>query len=275
MDKKLTRRDLLIFYLRWWNWNQQCYNYERLQALGLTFSLIPIIKKLYDSTQDRIAALKRHLVFFNTEPFHAGIVIHGMVAALEEQKAAGADVSDDDINSLKIGLMGPLAGIGDSWFQGLVFPILLSLGSSMAIEGNFAGPFIWIVLFLAQAFLIGWPVFMMGYNQGKAAVSTILGSDRFKKAMEAMAVLGLMVVGAMGAQRVGLALNIQFAIGQSPINIQAILDGLVPSLVPLLVILGVYQMIRRKVSPLIVVIILFALGILGSLLGFLAIPGAG
>jgi PTS system mannose-specific IID component len=93
--------------------------------------------------------------------------------------------------------------------------------------------------------------------------------------MEAMAVLGLMVVGAMGAQRVGLALNIQFAIGQSPINIQAILDGLVPSLVPLLVILGVYQMIRRKVSPLIVVIILFALGILGSLLGFLAIPGAG
>ena len=69
------------------------------------------------------------------------------MAALEEEKASGANISDDDINSVKIGLMG-LAGIGDSWFQ--VGFLLWSLGASMAIEGNILGPIIWVVFFYLQ-----------------------------------------------------------------------------------------------------------------------------
>lgn len=220
-------------------------------------------------------ALKRHLVFFNTEPFHAGIAVLGLVAALEEEKAAGAEITGDEINSLKIGLMGPLAGIGDAWFQGLMFPILLSLGASLAIDGNFAGPYIWLVLYFAQSMIISWSVFRASYTQGRTAVSNILGSQLFKVAMDAMAILGLMVVGALAAQQVGLALNLSFSIGQSPIDIQAVLDSLLPGLVPLLVVLGVYEMIRRKMNPVVVVLILFAIGLIGGGLGFMILPGTG
>lgn len=269
MAEKLNKRDLFNYYFRWLGWSHQAYNYERLEAMGLTWALIPLIKKLYDNKEDQIEALKRHMVFFNTEPFHIGIAIPGIVAALEEQKAAGAEISDDDINAVKIGLMGPLAGIGDSWFQGLVFPILWSLSAGMAIEGSFLGPVLWVIIWYAQMIGIGWNVFMMGYRQGKSAVANILGSARFKNAMNAMAIVGLMVVGALGAQSVTAALNISFTVGQTPVDIQSFLNSIVPGLIPLAAIWGVYELIRRKVNPLIVVLSIFVVGIVGGYFGFL------
>ena len=275
MDKKLSKKDLFWSYFLWLNWSQQSYNYERLQAMGFTFALIPAIKKLYDKVEDRIAALKRHMVFFNTEPSHIGIAILGMVLALEEKKANGAEISDDDINAVKIGLMGPLAGVGDSWFQGIVFPILLSLGAGMAMEGNYLGPFVFVVPFLIQMFAIGWTTFNLGYRQGKSAIANILGNKKFKTAIEALTVLGMMVVGAMAAQRVGIALNIGFMAGQTPVDLQSVLNSLAPGLVPLLIVLGVYGLLQKKVNPIWIVLLIFVLGILGSVFGFLAVPGAG
>jgi PTS system mannose-specific IID component len=275
MDKKLSKKDLFWSYFLWLNWSQQSYNYERLQAMGFTFALIPAIKKLYDKVEDQIAALKRHMVFFNTEPSHIGISILGMVLAMEEKKANGGDISDEDINAVKIGLMGPLAGVGDSWFQGIVFPILLSLGAGMAIEGNYLGPFVFVIPFLVQMFAVGWTVFNIGYNQGKSAIANILGNKKFKVAIESLTVLGMLVVGTMAAQRVNIALNIGFTVGQTPVDLQSILDSLAPGLVPLLVVLGVYGLLSKKVNPIWIVLLLFVLGILGSLLGFLKLPGAG
>jgi len=269
MSNKLNKRDIFNFYFRWLGWSHQAYNYERLEAMGMTWALIPIIKKLYSEKEDQIAAMKRHMLFFNTEPFHIGIAIPGIVAALEEEKASGANISDDDINSVKIGLMGPLAGIGDSWFQGLVFPILWSLGASMAIEGNILGPILWVVFFYLQMIGIGWNVFKMGYTQGKNAVANILGSEKFKTVFEALGILGLLVVGALGANSVKAALNITFNIGQTPFDIQGFLNSILPGLVPLAVIFGVYQMIRRKVKPLLVILVIFAVGLIGGYFGFL------
>jgi PTS system mannose-specific IID component len=237
--------------------------------MGLTWALIPIIKKLYPKKEDQIAAMRRHMQFFNTEPFHIGIAIPGIVAALEEQKASGENISDEDINAVKIGLMGPLAGIGDSWFQGLVFPILWSLGAGMAVEGNILGPILWVVGFYLQMVGIGYNVFKMGYAQGKTAVSNILGSEKFKAAFEALGILGLLVVGALGANSVKAALNINFTVGQTPISIQGFVDSLLPGLIPLAVILGVYQLIRRKVNPVVVILIIFLVGIVGGYFGFL------
>jgi len=269
MDKKLTKKDLFNFYFRWLGWSHQAYNYERLEAMGMTWALIPMIKKLYSKKEDQIAALKRHMVFFNTEPFHIGIAIPGVVAALEEQKAGGAKISDDDINSVKIGLMGPLAGLGDSYFQGLMFPLLWSLGAGMAIEGNILGPLLFIVLWYAQMLGIGWNVFKLGYNQGKTAVANILGSEKFNAVFDALSILGLMVVGALGANSVIAALNISFTVGQTPFDIQSFVDSLLPGLVPLALIFCVYQMIHRKVNPVVAILVIFALGILGGYFGFL------
>lgn len=271
MNDKLTKKDLFNFYFRWIGWSHQAYNYERLEAMGLTWSLIPIIKKLYKTTEDQIAALKRHMVFFNTEPFHIGVLIPGVVAALEEQKAGGAEISDDDINAVKIGLMGPLAGVGDSWFQGLVGPILWSLGAGMAIQGNILGPILFVVIWYAQMIGIGWNLFLLGYRKGKEAVTNILGSVKFKVLIEALGLLGLMVVGALGASSVTPALNIKFNVGQTPIDIQAFLNSIIPGFFPLIIIFSTFYLIRRKVNPIYVVLAIFGLGILGGYLGFLAV----
>src|SRR5512143_2573129 len=137
--EKITRRDVIWSWVLWTFFSHANYNYERLQATAFAHAMTPIIRKLYKTPEDISAALKRHLVFFNTEP-NVGGVIHGAVIAMEEQRANGADIDDDAINSVKSGLMGPLAGIGDSISQGTITPILLSIGISLAASGNVLGP---------------------------------------------------------------------------------------------------------------------------------------
>lgn len=269
IETKLTKRDVFIAYLRWFGWSQQCYNYERLQAMGFTFALMPAIKKLYKEKEDRIAALKRHMVFFNTENVHFGNAVVGVALAMEEQKANGADVSDDDINAVKLGLMGPLAGVGDSWMQGIVWPIFLSLGAGLAVEGNFAGPFLFLIPYLIQMYVIGWNTFRIGYEQGRRRIANILGDRVFATVIDALSILGMFVVGNMAAQRIGVSLNLNFAVGQTMISIQSFLDSMLPGLLGLGLLGAVYYALSKKRSPILIMIIIFAIGILGGYFGFL------
>ena len=112
----------------WWRstFLQGSWNYERMQNLGWAYALIPAIKKLYTSKEDRAAALERHLEFFNTHPYVAAPII-GVTLALEEERANGAEIDDTAIQGVKIGMMGPLAGVGDPVFWFTVRPILGAL----------------------------------------------------------------------------------------------------------------------------------------------------
>ena len=121
---------------------QGSWNYERMQNGGWAFSMIPAIKKLYKTKEDRAAALKRHLEFFNTHPYVASPII-GVTLALEEERANGAPIDDITIQGVKVGMMGPLAGIGDPVFWFTVKPILGALAASLAMSGNILGPFIY------------------------------------------------------------------------------------------------------------------------------------
>src|SRR3970282_1750443 len=137
---RLERSDVQRAFWLWLLFSRANYNYERLQGTAFAHSMTPIIRKLYHTPEEIKAALKRHLVFFNTEP-NVGGVIHGAVIAMEEQRANAADIDDDAINGVKTGLMGPLAGVGDTISQGTITPILLSVGISLAAAGNwFGGP---------------------------------------------------------------------------------------------------------------------------------------
>ena len=124
---------------------QGSWNYERMQNGGWAFSIIPAIKKLYKTEEERSAALKRHLEFFNTHPYVASPVI-GVTLALEEERANGAEVDDAAIQGVKVGMMGPLAGVGDPVFWFTVRPILGALGASLAMTGNIMGPILFFVL---------------------------------------------------------------------------------------------------------------------------------
>ena len=137
---------------------QGSWNYERMQNGGWCYSIIPAIKKLYTNKEDQISALKRHMEFYNTHPYVSSPVM-GVTLAMEEERANGAPIDDVAIQGVKVGMMGPLAGVGDPVFWFTVRPIVGALGASMAIQGNILGPILFFVIPVKNAF--GLPVFCM------------------------------------------------------------------------------------------------------------------
>ena len=135
---ELRRSDLMKSFMIWELTSEMCLSYERLMSLGFCHAMVPILKRLYPDKEDLAAGLTRHMAFFNTEN-QWGALIPGMIASIEEERANGMDYSDEVINGLKIGLMGPLAGVGDTITQGLVKTILLAIAVEMGLAGNVYG----------------------------------------------------------------------------------------------------------------------------------------
>ena len=138
---KLQKKDLVKHWLLGYS-SETCYNYERLQALGTTNAMVPIVRRLYKTKEEQAKALKKYTVFFNTEPSWIGTVIHGVAASMEEQAANGADIDAEDINAVRTGLMGPMAGIGDTIDWGTWKPLFFSIAASFSTQGGIAGFFI-------------------------------------------------------------------------------------------------------------------------------------
>jgi PTS system mannose-specific IID component len=269
----LTRRDVFQAWLRWLFFSHATYNWERLQGLGFAHSMTPIIRKLYKTKEEISAALQRHLVFFNTQP-DIGSIIHGAVIAMEEERAAGADISGDAINSVKTGLMGPMAGIGDTIQQGIVIPITLAIGMNIATggavgtatRGNILGPIFFAVAVAAFVWGVGWLLWWQGYRQGRSAVTNILRSGTLDRLITGAGVLGNFIIGALVVQFVSLSTPVAFAIGGTTFEIQSILDSIMPNLLPLLLVLLIWWMMSKKdVSPTLIMVIIIAVGVLGSI----------
>jgi PTS system mannose-specific IID component len=270
-EKKLRHSDLVKEWLLGYS-NECCYNYERLQAMGRANAMIPIVRRLYDTKEKQAEELKKYMVFFNTEPSFIGTVIHGIDASMEEQRANGADITAEDINAVRTGLMGPMAGIGDTVSQGIIYPILAGIACSLALAGNVAGPILFEVVYKVLMLTLGYTFFMMGYRQGKSAILSFLKAGTLNRITEIFSVIGLMVVGNMAASRVTIVCPLAFKIGQVALNIQNVLDSLMKGLLPLVITLAVWQMINKKMKPTTVIIVLFAVGIVTSLLGILGVP---
>jgi len=273
----LTRGDVFKAWLRWLFFSHACYNWERMQGLGFAQSMTPIIEKLYKSKEDISAALKRHLVFFNTQPDIGG-VIHGVVIAMEEERASGADISDDAINAVKTGLMGPMAGIGDTIQQGIVIPIALAIGISLATggvaaatSGNIIGPLFYVVAVAAFVWGVGWLLWWQGYEQGRSAVTNILKSGTLQRVIVGAGVLGNFIMGALTVSFVKVSTAVVFKIGGTSFDVQAILDKFMPNLLPLLLVLFIWWLLAKKnVSP---TWIMVAVILAGIVLSFPIWPG--
>ncbi len=268
----LTRRDVFSAWLRWLFFSHSTWNWERMQGLGFAHSMTPIIAKLYKNKADVSAALKRHLVFFNTQP-DVGGVIHGIVIAMEEERAAGAEISDDAINGIKCGLMGPMAGIGDTVQQGIIIPILLALGMSIATggavgqvkEGNILGPIFFAVSCAISVWGLGWFLWWQGYLQGRAAVTNILQGGALNKVITGAGVLGNFIMGALAVSFVKLSTPVVFLVGGSKFEVQKIVDTFMPNLLPLILVLVIWWLIAKKnVSPTWVMVALILVGVLGA-----------
>jgi len=300
MSKKtLTKKDR--FAVAWRSqWLQGSWNYERMQNGGWAYSLIPAIKKLYTSDEDRKAALVRHMEFFNTHPYVASPII-GVTLALEEERANGADVDDVAIQGVKVGMMGPLAGIGDPVFWFTLRPILGALGASLVITGNILGPILFFVLWNVIRFAFIFYTQEFGYQSGSNVAKDLSGS-LLQDITKGASILGMFILAALvqrwvsinfapvvstvdlaegayidwanlpaGAEGIRTALE-QYGSGMSlsPQNVTTLqqnLDGLIPGLVPLLLTFLCMWLLKKKVSPIIIIFGLFIVGILGYVVG--------
>lgn len=265
LDKKTLRKS-------WWNWTcwgQICYNYERMMGLGFCHSMIPILKKLYPNDKEKQAeGMTRHLTFYNTENTW-GCMIPGIVAAMEEERANGAAIDDEAINNIKTALMGPLAGIGDAVTQGLVKVILLSMAIDLAMKGNALGPIMFFVLFSVYALGVGYTSFFSGYKLGKSAVVKVLSGGLIKDITEGFGAMGMMVLGGLVATKIPVSTALSFQLGEKPTMVQDLLNQIMPAFLPMVVFLGVYALLRKGLTPMKTMGILFAAGTVLSLLQIL------
>ncbi|HDQ6272981.1 TPA: PTS system mannose/fructose/sorbose family transporter subunit IID [Shigella flexneri] len=260
-QRKITRSDLVSMFLRS-NLQQASFNFERIHGLGFCYDMIPAIKRLYPLKEDQVAALRLHLVFFNTTPAVCGPVI-------------GAEIDDGTINGIKVGLMGPLAGVGDPLVWGTLRPITAALGASLTLSGNILGPLLFFFIFNAVSLAMKWYGLQLGFRKGVNIVSD-MGGNVLQKLTEGASILGLFVMGVLVTK--WTSINVPLVVSQThaadgstvTMTVQNILDQLCPGLLALGLTLLMVRLLNKKINPVWLIFALFGLGIIGNALGFLS-----
>ncbi|SEJ29631.1 PTS system, D-glucosaminate-specific IID component [Propionispira arboris] len=265
----LSKLDLEFAILRWWLMSHLAYNYQRMQAGGFASMMGPILKKLYpDKPEEVIAGLKRHMMFFNTEP-RWGAVIHGIVIALEEQKAKGSDIDEMAIVDLKSSLMGPLAGIGDTISGGLYKPCVLGICLGWAATGSFMGPVMFVACMLGYDLIITHLTIRKGYKLGTSAITSILEGGLFKKLTTFFSIMGLFVLGIMVCKFITIDFSWVPVLGGKEIVVKDLMNQIVPKALPLLITLAAWKAIMRGVKVVYVLLALFVFALVGGALGII------
>lgn len=255
-----------------WSWN-----YERMQALGYAYSMLPVINKVYKTREERIAAMKRHLQFYNTNPQVGSPPIFGATVALEAQR------EPEVVDSLKIGLMGPLAGIGDTIQAILYRPFVAVIAASLAFSGNALGA---LLMFLSG---IGWtllmiPLFWFGYRRGLGLAKDVAEGGMVTRVTDIATVLGMVVIGGFIPSIIGKVVTPLTYTGTQTLNgqthtvvdaVQTTLDTILPYMIPVALVALAYILLRRfKLSPVWVLIVLAVLGFVLGAVGVLGIKAA-
>ena len=235
---------------------QASFNYERMQACGWLWGMLPGLQKIHTNKEDLKASMAHNLDFLNTHPFLVTFVM-GIVLSLEQNKADTAT-----IRSVRISAAGPLGGIGDALFWLTLVPITAGLTANMAMEGQIIGAVLFLI-FNAVQFAVRFGLMYWSYGLGTKAVTLLTSSA--KEFTRAASILGIFVVGGLIANYGGTSLRI--VVGDPAINIQGLLDGVLPKLIPLLITLGIYVLIKKGWTPVKCIILILVVGILGCAFG--------
>jgi len=299
-DKKVTLDKKIRRSVMWRSmFLQGSWNYERMQNGGWAYSLIPALKKLYPSGEEAKEALKRHLEFFNTHPYVAAPII-GVTLALEEERANGADIDDAAIQGVKVGMMGPLAGIGDPVFWFTVRPIVGAIAASLATGGSIIAPLFFFIVWNAIRIAFLWYTQEFGYKSG-SAITKDLGGGLLQTVTKGASILGMFVLGVLIQRWVTINFNganavvskiplqkgsyVEFPKGSvsgtqlheilgqvgnklslDPTKVTYLQDNLnqlIPGLAGLLITFLCMWLLKKKVSPIVIIFGLFVVGILG------------
>lgn len=264
--KLLTDKVLRKVFLRSF-FSMTTINYERYCSLGFCYAMIPALKVLYPEKERFNEALQRHNEFFNCHPYTGNAVL-GVTLALEEQRAMDRPISSQAISSTKAALMGPLSSIGDSVFKATFMTIFAAIASALALDGNSIAPIVFIVPNVLLNVYSRWYFIKYGHKFGTDMIMKMKSSNIIEKFVEGATIVGMMVVGAMTVGFVNLSISSVWQIGEKEIVLQNLLDSLMPSLLPLLVVLSYYWILSKNKKGMYICIILsFALGIIGKAVG--------
>ena len=269
MEKKLSKKTLTKSFHNWYYGNLTCFSQEHMQTFGYLCSMLPVVEELYDKKEDQARSMKTYTAFFNTEP-QLGTVIVGMTAGLEEARANGTeDVDDETINGLRAGLMGPIAGIGDSLIVGTLIPILLGIALGLSTGGSAVGAIFYVVVWNVLITLGMRFLYFKGYELGGKAVEVLVG-EKSVALRESIVLVGNMVIGAVAATWVHVTTSFKMvnAQGEVFLDLQGNLNSVFPNLLTFaFVILCWYLLTKKKMSPLVVMSILVVISFVGVSLG--------
>ena len=240
---------------------QGSFNYERMQANGWLYSILPGLLEIHgEGSEDLKLSMGHNLEFFNTHPFLVTFVM-GIILSLEQQKA---DINT--IRAVRVAAMGPLGGIGDAIFWFTLVPIAAGICSNMAIQGSIMGPIMFLLIFNAVQFAVRFFLMHWSYKLGTQAIELLTANA--KEFTRAASMLGVFIVGALTSNYGGTTINLVLENGDSPIVIQSILDGVLPKMIPLALTLGLYFLMKKKKwTPVLCIGALLVLGIVGAFFG--------
>lgn len=268
--KKLSKKTLNKSFRNWYYGHLTCFSQEHMQTFGYLCAMLPIIEELYDTKEEQKEALETYKAFFNTEP-QLGTVIVGVTVGLEEAKANGEGVTGDTINGLRAGLMGPIAGIGDSLVVGVLIPLLLGIALGLSTDGSPVGAIFYIIAWNLIVTLGMRMLYFKGYEFGCKAVEFLTG-DKAMALRESIMMLGSMVIGAVAASWVSV--NTVFKMinaetGEAFLDLNAQINSVLPKgLTAAFVLFCWYMIAKKKMSPIKVMLLLVVIAFVGVLIGF-------
>lgn len=274
-ERILSKKDVFKSYLIYWFTAEICHSFERMQAPGFCAGLIPALKKFYPNKEDKphyIEALKRNMTFFNTEAHWGGGPCLGLTLAMEEKKSKNYDaIPGEMIVNLKTGLMGPLAGIGDTISWSTLMYLFIGLFLPLAKQGNPLGGIGPIVLLTVICFGIGYFLTSKCYTFGYSFAENMLKSGLINMIITGASILGLFMMGGLAATYVTVSTPIKFATSTYTTTLQSILNSIAPGILPLIVVLciwGYLAKVKRNyfAATLGVTIISLVLGCIGVII---------
>lgn len=247
----ITKKDVGLAWLRFYFVNEIPHSFDKYIAPSLMWALMPILKKLYKDKDDLAEAYQRHLLFFNTQISWGGGTITGIMSSLEAARAQEVyrelpiSIDDDLIYNTKAGLMGALAGIGDSIDSGTVQYIFIAIALPWAQQGNAIGALFPFIMFSVYQLIIGYYFAQLGFKLGRTAANEVIGT-RMQTIIEALSILGLFMMGILAAKYVNVSSAFSFTLSGKKFVLQEILNGVMPGILPLLTVGGVYFYFARK-----------------------------
>lgn len=241
-------------------------NFTRMQGLSYGWTLAPMLKKIYPDPHRYLEALRRNSQFFNTNQ-HLAPFIMGLTLSMEKENATNPGFDTSSINGIKVALMGPFAGVGDSFFYGVLRIIATGIAVGLASQGNILGPLLFLLIYNIPSYLLRYYGGVMGYKLGSKYIAEATQSGLLSCITKASSIMGLMMVGAMSASMVKFTTTFQTTIAGQPFVLQDTLDKVCVGMIPLLLVLGSLRMLNKKVSPNIVLLLLIFFGFGTTALG--------